>query len=299
MPLVHPLSPAMSRAPRFVVRRSLDEDRAVTVPVALSIAGSDPSGSSGIQADLPTFAALGVHGTSVITVLTAQDSTGVSGFHQLPAELVAAQLGPLVSDLPPAATKTGLLRDASVVRLVSDRAATGSLGALVVDPVLVDSRGQPIADDAAVAAYRDLAGAAAVLTPNRWEAELLTGCRFTDDDHGAAVDALHALGSELVVVTGGRGEGPTVTDWLLSGGSCWALRAPRVGRGPIRGTGCTFSAALAAHLARGATPVQAAERASEFVRYQLMSRADLRLGAGRPGVPHALGAVGRPRAICD
>ncbi len=266
----------------------------MTVPVALSIAGSDPSGSSGIQADLPTFAALGVHGTSVITVVTAQDSTGVKGFHELPLELVAAQLDHLLADLPPAATKTGLLRSAAVVDLVTEPAGAGDLGALVLDPVLVDSAGRTIVAPAAIDGYRRLAAAAAVFTPNRWEAELLTGHRFTDDDHDAAAEALLAMTGGLVVVTGGRGEGPEVTDWVISASARVALTAPRVGREAIRGTGCTFSAALAALLARGVPAAAAAEQAHGFVRSQLALTSRLRLGSGRPGVPHALDAAVEP-----
>lgn len=259
-----------------------------TPPVALTIAGSDPSGSSGLQADLPTFAALGVHGTSVITVVTAQDTTGVKAFHELDQELVLAQLDHLIADLPPAATKTGLLRDAAIVGAVAERAAGGRLGSLVVDPVLVDSAGRPIVDDAAVAAYRSVAAHAAVITPNRWEAELLGGEPFGDAPSDELAGALLALGSDAVVVTGGRGGGDRVVDHVITSAGITTLESDRVGDAAIRGTGCTFSAAMTATIAGGVEPAAAPAAAHAFVQGQLRHRSALRLGGGRPGLPHVM-----------
>lgn len=261
---------------------------AMPPPVALTIAGSDPSGSSGLQADLPTFAALGVHGTCAITVVTAQDTTGVKAFHELDRELVLAQVDHVLDDLPPAATKTGLLRDASIVAAVAARAGDGRLGSLVVDPVLVDSTGKPIVDDAAIAAYRSLAQGAAVLTPNRWEAELLTGAVFGDAPSDDLVSALLGLGSDVVVVTGGRGQTDQVVDHVITARGVTVLESRRVGTAPIRGTGCTFSAALTATIAGGEEPASAPTVAHAFVQQQLRHREALQLGAGRPGLPHVL-----------
>lgn len=263
-------------------------------PVALTIAGSDPSGSSGLQADLPTFAAIGVHGTSAITVVTAQDTTGVKAFHELDSALVLAQIDNLVDDLPPAASKTGLLRDASVVDAVATRAAAGLLGGLVVDPVLVDSTGKPIVDDRAIVAYRSLAQGAAVLTPNRWEAELLGGTAFGDAPSDDLAAALLALGSDVVVVTGGRGDADDVVDHVITTTGISVLESRRVGTAPIRGTGCTFSAALTAFLARGEEPAAAPAAAHAFVQQQLLHLDALQLGAGRPGLPHILRPEARP-----
>ena len=259
-----------------------------TPPVALTIAGSDPSGSSGLQADLPTFAALGVHGTSVITVVTAQDTTGVKAFHELEGELVVAQLDHVITDLPPAATKTGLLRDAEIVNGVAARASEGRLGSLVVDPVLVDSTGRPIVDDAAVAAYRVVAAHAAVLTPNRWEAELLAGASFGDGPSDDVAAALLALGSDVVVVTGGRGSADRVVDHVITSAGVTTLESDRVGDAAIRGTGCTFSAALTATIAGGVEPTAAPAAAHGFVQRQLRHRSALWLGSGRPGLPHLM-----------
>ena len=255
-------------------------------PIALTIAGSDPSGSSGLQADLPTFAAMGAHGTSVVTVVTAQNSLGVQDFHQIPHDLVAAQLDHLLADLAPAATKTGMLREAAVIRMVAERAASGLLPRLVVDPVLVDSTGRTIVGDAELDAYRDLAVHATVITPNRWEAELLAGTTFDDQPHTEAVDALLALGAPAVVITGGRGAADTVVDHIVTRDGVTTAAGPRVGDGAIRGTGCTYSAALAASLAGGADIHQATVAAHAFVQHQLRRADALQLGAGRPGLPH-------------
>ncbi len=255
-------------------------------PIALTIAGSDPSGSSGLQADLPTFAAMGAHGTSVVTVVTAQNSTGVKAFHQVDHDLVVGQLDHLLSDLPPAATKTGLLREADVIRTVAERAAAGLLPNLVVDPVLVDSAGNRIVGDAELDAYRELAAHATVLTPNRWEAELLAETRFGDEPDTVAVAGLLALGAPAVVVTGGRGAGDTVVDHVVSAAGVHTAAGPRVGAAAIRGTGCTYSAALTAALAGGATVESATGVAHRFVQRQLERRDALQLGAGRPGLPH-------------
>jgi hydroxymethylpyrimidine kinase/phosphomethylpyrimidine kinase len=255
--------------------------------VVCTIAGSDSSGSSGIQADLATFAALGVHGTTVLTVVTAQDTVGVSGFFELDPSLVAAQLDAVVGDLAPRATKTGLLRSVEVVDVVLAAAAQGRLGRLVVDPVLVDSAGRIIVANGVVDRYRRLAGHATVLTPNRWEAELLIDTPLPDTDAViAAAPLLRELGAPLVVVTGGRSDDDVVVDVVVSAQSVSLVEAPRVGDEPIRGTGCTYAAAMTAWLALGRQPAAAAQLASAFVDRQLAHTGDLRKGAGRPGVPH-------------
>lgn len=259
-------------------------------PIALTIAGSDSSGSSGLQADLPTFAALGVHGTSVVTVVTAQNSLGVASFHPLSPELVAAQLASLTADLAPAATKTGLLLDPEVVQIVAAAAVAGQLGHLVLDPVLADSSGRTIVSDETVTAYRALVRHAAICTPNRWEAELLLERSLHDTDAVVAAAAdLRRLGAQLVVVTGGRGDDDEAVDVIVATDDVTVLRSPRVGEVAIRGTGCTFSAATAARVAAGDTPRVAVEAAAAFVQAQLQRTEWLQLGAGRPGIPHHIG----------
>lgn len=260
---------------------------AAPAPVVCTIAGSDSSGSSGIQADLATFAALGVHGTTVLTVVTAQDTVVVSGFFELDPSLVAAQLDAVVGDLAPRATKTGLLRSVEVVEIVLAAAAQGRLGLLVVDPVLVDSAGRGIVADGVIDRYRRLAAHATALTPNRWEAELLIDTAMPDTDAViAAAPRLRQLGAPLVVVTGGRSDDDVVVDVVVTTNGVGLVEAPRVGAEPIRGTGCTYAAAMTAWLARGRPPEAAAQAASAFVDRQLSNVNDLRKGAGRPGVPH-------------
>lgn len=258
----------------------------MAVPVALTIAGSDSSGSSGIQGDLPTFAALGVHGVCVLTLVTAQNSTGVQAFHQLPDDLVAAQLDAVVDDLAPAATKTGLLRTATAVQLVNQ--SRSELGHLVVDPVLVDSSGSLIVDAGVVDGYRDLCRGAVAITPNRAELELLLGgvhLNGVETIEDRATD-IRSLGASIAVVTGGRGTGREVIDVVVTPTGTWRLTSPRKGTGAIRGTGCTFSAALTAGLAAGRDPEQAARLAHEFVQEQLRRTDALSIGAGRQGLPH-------------
>ena len=253
----------------------------------MTVAGSDSSGSSGVQADLPTFAALGAHGTTVVTIVTAQNSLAVDAFHPLPDVLITRQLESLLRDLPPAATKTGLLLRLDTALLIEAHA--GRLGRLVIDPVLVDSRGSVIVEPGVVDVYRRLCAGATVLTPNRAELELLL---HTDtplesvEAVEAQAGAIRALGAQLVVVTGGRGAGPDVVDVVVSRTEVTRLRGARVAQGPIRGTGCTFSAALAACLAHGESPERAARRAHDFVQAQLRLQNGLQIGAGFPGVPH-------------
>ena len=287
--LVHPLSTAIPELPGGLFPPSL--------PTRLPYSGadacrsdccrSDPSGSSGIQADIPTFATVGAHATTVLTVLTAQNTHGITDFYPLTPAQVGAQLDALLGDLPPAATKTGLLFAEAVVGLVTD--AAPRLGALVVDPVLVNSAGDLIVGEGVVDAYRELARSARVLTPNRWEAELLLGLEpgalKSPDAITAAGPALRELGAETVIVTGGRAHADDVVDVMVGPSGVDSFSSPRVGSDPIRGTGCTFAAALTANLAFGAATPAAVEAARALVQRQLNAGA-LRLGAGRPGVPH-------------
>ena len=261
-------------------------DDGVHTAVALTIAGSDPSGSSGLQADIPTFASFGVHATSVLTLVTAQNSVGIQQFHPLSPELVAAQLESLLADMPPKATKTGLLFSAPVLAAVAARAS--ELGQLVVDPVMVNSAGQLIVEQQVVEQYRSLCAHAAVITPNRWEAELLVGSARVLEDADAVVgaaEALRDLGADTVVVTGGRGNDPRAVDVLISQHGVEVVASERVGEEIIRGTGCTFSAAVVARLAQGAPPADAISAARRFVQLQL-GAAGRAIGSGRPGVPH-------------
>ena len=248
--------------------------------VALTVAGSDSGGGAGIQADLKTFAAHGVFGTSAVTALTAQNTIEVRAIQPVPPDFVAAQLDAVLADLPVAAVKTGMLATPANVALLAERA--GGLPNLVVDPVLVSSTGHSLFDGAARKAYLDLLfPLAVVVMPNLREAALLTGRALaTVDDAVAAAHALGATGPRWVVVKGGHLEGEQAVDVVWHDDEVELLRAPWVATGNNHGTGCTFAAATAARLARGDDVRTALRGAKSYVHRALTESAGWRLGAG-------------------
>ncbi len=271
----------------------------MTPPVALTIAGSDSGGGAGVQADLKTFAAHGVFGTSVLTALTAQNTVGVRAIEGVSAAFVAAQLDAVLDDLPVHAVKTGMLASAPIVALLAGYAPR--LPNLVVDPVLVSSSGQILFDGSAVRAYLDLLFPyATVVTPNLREAAVLLGRELsTVDDAVAAAEALAAAGvgaltpagAGTVVVKGGHLPGAEAVDVVWHDGVVTLLRAPWVATPNNHGTGCTFAAATAARLARGAAPchpldarraelTDALRAAKSYVHTALAGAAGWRLGSG-------------------
>jgi len=261
--------------------------------VALTIAGSDPSGGAGVQADLATFAAHGVHGTSVITALTAQNTVGVQGVRVTPVDFVAAQLDSVCDDIALAATKTGMLADEGIVELVADRARRGDLPALVVDPVMVSSTGARLLSAGAERAYVDeLLPRAAVVTPNLREAAVLLGLEVplrSAADVAAHRGALGALCPDgWVIVTGGHVTDDDAVDVVIHGDELHELRGPRAATDNDHGTGCTFASAVAAGLARGDEPFTSIEAAKVFVAGQIQRSARWRIGAGRGPVAHVL-----------
>lgn len=244
-----------------------------TPPVVLSIAGTDSGGAAGLAADLATFASLGAHGACVVAAVTAQDTTGVRAIHATPAEMLEAQLDAVLEDLPIAAIKTGMLGSAAAVeriaaRLVSANAAQGPRwhSHLVVDPVLRASTGSAFADQAMVQAYRDhLLPIATVITPNAREARVLLDLAEGDETPPRVLAAELSANGPAAVVTGGPepGErGSTCTDWLAIDGEATPLTHPAVATTNDHGTGCTFSAALAALLARNPRPKSTSEPTS-------------------------------------
>lgn len=290
---------ALPAAGSAISRRGLEgaggwqNDSVTTPPVALTIAGSDSGGGAGIQADLVTFAALGVHGTSVITALTAQNTVTVEGVHVPPVEFLRLQIDAVVADLPVAAVKTGMLATGAVVRTVAVDAAVGKLPNLVVDPVLVSSTGARLLDEGAERAYlEDLFPHALLVTPNRREAAVLLEREVVtrDDAVRAACDLGH-YGPEWVVIKGGspaahEGARPSVEEEAVdivlevSRGHVTELRAPWVETANDHGTGCSFAAATAAMLARGEDVSSALEAAKQFVHQGLLSSAEWKLGQG-------------------
>jgi len=263
------------------------------IPAVLTIAGSDSGGGAGIQADLKAFARCGVHGMTAITALTAQSTRGVSGVHTVPPEFVEEQVAVVAADIGVDAVKTGMLASAPIVAAVArafDALPAGT--PLVVDPVMVAESGAVLIDDAArQAVIRLLLPRATVITPNLPEARVLAGPGVDPDDAGALARALHDLGAANVVVTGGHRE--EIVDTFFDGDEVTPIPGERHADGAAHGSGCTHASALAAHLALGLEPLEAAraarEIASEAVRDGLRG-----IGAG-PGPVDVLGVTVRTR----
>jgi hydroxymethylpyrimidine/phosphomethylpyrimidine kinase len=252
----------------------------VKLPVALTIAGSDSGGGAGIQADLKTFAVLGVHGTSAITAITAQNTTGVSDILELPTSLIRAQIAVVVEDMGVQAAKTGMLSSAAIIATVAEAVRHYRLDNLVVDPVMVAKGGAKLLRDDAVAALRErLIPLAAVLTPNLPEAQVLLGREIqTFDERRQAARDLVAMGARAAVVKGGHAD--DVTDVFFDGNQLVELRAERIDTPNTHGSGCVFSAAIAAWLARGADPLKAVREAKAFITLAIANSLELGHGHG-------------------
>jgi hydroxymethylpyrimidine/phosphomethylpyrimidine kinase len=245
---------------------------------ALTIAGSDSGGGAGIQADLKTFAAFGVYGTSAVTAVTAQNTLGVTAAAALSADLVTAQIEAIAGDIRIDATKIGMLATAAIVEAVASAIEELDLPLVVLDPVLVSSSGERLLDEDGVQALRlELLPRARVVTPNIPEAEVLSGCRIdSPDDRRRAAGRIHQMGAAAVVITGGhpigrldkKGAADDVVDLLFDGVSFTELNTARIGNDSgdrMHGTGCAFASALAAGLALGEPLATAAGRAQQYV----------------------------------
>jgi hydroxymethylpyrimidine/phosphomethylpyrimidine kinase len=252
---------------------------------ALTIAGSDSGAGAGIQADLKTFAALGVYGTSALTAITAQNTVGVTQVLALHPKLVAAQIDAIISDIGADAVKTGMLANAAIIDIVAKKLREHRLKQIVVDPVMVATSGDLlIQKNAVVALRRHLIPLATVVTPNIPEAEELTGMKLrAAADIEEAARRIVKMGAQSVVIKGGHRSGPAV-DVFYDGKNFTALRAPRIRTRNTHGTGCTFSAAIAAHLARGEACDRAAALAKKFITQAL--RSSFTIGAGHSPVHH-------------
>ena len=262
------------------------------LPVALTVAGSDSGGGAGIQADLKTFAALGVHGTSAITAITAQSTTGVSDILELPTSLVRAQIVAVVEDIGVQAAKTGMLSSAAIIDTVAKAIEDYEIRQLVVDPVMVAKGGAKLLRDDAVTALRDqLIPLAAIVTPNLPEAQVLLERQIqTLDERRRAARDLVAMGARAAVVKGGHAE--DVTDVFFDGSELIELPARRIDTRNTHGSGCVFSAAIAAWLARGADPITAVREAKAFITEAIAH--SLELGRGHGPVNPMFGSrVGR------
>lgn len=250
------------------------------LPVALTIAGSDPIGGAGIQADLKTFHQFGVYGEAVVTLLTVQNSMRVARVECVPAELVLAQLAAVLEDIPPQAAKTGALGNRETVEAIAS-AARDFRFPLVVDPVMISKHGQRLISPDAIQALRErLLPRAALICPNIPEAEELTGISVhTKDDMRVAAKRLCEMGAKAALVKGGHLEDSAV-DVLYDGTDWREYVAPRVDTPHTHGTGCTFSAGITAELARGATLDAAVMRAKNYITQAIRSNPGLGHGAG-------------------
>ncbi|MEM4475174.1 MAG: bifunctional hydroxymethylpyrimidine kinase/phosphomethylpyrimidine kinase, partial [Fervidicoccaceae archaeon] len=238
-------------------------------PRALTIAGSDSGGGAGIQADLKTFAALGVHGMSAITSITAQNTLEVRGIYDVSPEMVALQIDAVAQDIGVDAAKTGMLSNSAIVSVVAKKVSEYGFP-LVVDPVMIAKSGaRLLREDAVEALTRELLPLATVVTPNRMEAEALSGIeiRSLDDAVRAAKKIIEELRPRIVVIKGGHLAGEESIDVVHDGASARILRAPRIPEEEActHGTGCSFSAAIAAYIALGLDPIEAIAKAKEFI----------------------------------
>lgn len=254
-----------------------------SIPRALTIAGSDSGGGAGIQADLKTFAALGVYGLSALTAVTVQNTLGVRAAQGLPAELVEAQIDAVLEDIGADAAKTGMLSTSAIIEVVANCVSRWNLR-LVVDPVMVAKGGDRLLQPEAITTLSTvLLPLAEVVTPNLFEAEVLTGQRIeTLDDMRAAAQVIHTLGPRHVVVKGGhRADDPV--DVYFDGERFIELRAERIATPHTHGTGCTFSAAIAAFMARGLSVDTAVSGAKNYITEAIRHAPGLGGGHGPVG----------------
>lgn len=257
--------------------------------IALTIAGSDSGGGAGIQADLKTFSALGVYGTSVITAVTAQNTRVVRAIHEVPPALITEQIASVFDDIRINAVKIGMLGSVDIVRAVADALQPWRSLPIVLDPVMVAKSGDPLLAAVAVDALRDqLLPMAGVVTPNLAEAGALLGrpAPANESEMRLACADLLSLGPAAVLIKGGHLEGSSCIDIFADGDDMTALSAARTLTHNTHGTGCTLAAAIAAYLARGATLVDAVRSAKEFVGAAIDAADGLEIGHGHGPVHH-------------
>jgi len=257
--------------------------------IALTIAGSDSSGGAGIQADLKTFAALGVYGASVITALTAQNTQGVHGIHDVPADFIRAQIDAVFSDLNVAAVKIGMLSQMASIEAVAQGLAAHHARNIVLDPVMVATSGDRLLAPEAVEALRkNLVPRSLVVTPNLPEAAVLVGASVARNEREMEVQAreILALGAQNVLIKGGHGTGDESVDLLIGEGDVVRLSGKRIATTSLHGTGCTLSSAIAAGLARGLDLKRAAEDAKGYVTAAIAAARNLHIGHGHGPLHH-------------
>ena len=261
----------------------------------LTVAGSDSGGGAGVQADLKTFAAFGVYGTSAVTAVTAQNTVAVTRVQEIDPEVVAAQIDAVLTDIGCDAAKTGMLSSAAIIEAVAEALRRHAVPHLVVDPVMISKSGAVLLrDDAVLPLVRLLLPLAQVVTPNLPEAARLAGIAVeTIEARRDAARRILDLGPQVVVIKGGHAAGSLVVDLFYDGVAFAEIPGERVATRSTHGTGCTFSAAIAASLASGLSTLAAVARAREYVTAALRAAPGLGQGAGPLG--HFPGA-GTPRA---
>ena len=235
-------------------------------PKAMTLAGSDSGGGAGVQADLKTFAALGVYGASTLTAITAQNTVAVTAVHEIPTDIITAQIDAVLTDIGADAVKTGMLSSSDIIECVSEALAVHGVQRLVVDPVMIAKSGAALLREDAIGSLRTrLIPMAMVVTPNIPEAEALTETTIVSDaDVRRAAEAIVGMGARSVVVKGGHREGPA-TDLFYDGSEFREFTAPRFDTVNTHGTGCTFASAVAAGLARGMVVTDAVSLAKDYV----------------------------------
>lgn len=262
----------------------------MAIPIALTIAGSDSSGGAGIQADLKTFAACGAYGASVITALTAQNTRGVSGIHDVPVDFVTAQIDAVFSDLDVAAVKVGMVSQNATIEAIVDGLARWSPKHIVVDPVMVATSGARLLSPDAIELVRTkLIPNAHVITPNLPEAGALLDEGVASDERAIADQGqrLLALGCQAVLVKGGHGEGTESIDYLFrKSGPVARFAAPRIATTNTHGTGCSLSSAIAAGLAHGRSLEDSVREAKAFVSAAIAAADRLSVGRGHGPIHH-------------
>jgi hydroxymethylpyrimidine/phosphomethylpyrimidine kinase len=260
----------------------------MSVPIALSVAGSDSGGGAGIAADLKTFSALGVYGACVVTAVTAQNTKGVSAIHAVPADIVTAQIDAVFSDLDVGATKIGVLANAAIIEAVAAGLRRHAARNVVLDPILAASTGAELLRADALDALRLLIPKARVFTPNLFEAAALLEVPMAQDEGEMHVQAqkLLAFGAGAVLIKGGHGGGVESVDLLVEGENYARFAAPRVATKNTHGTGCTLASAIAAGLAKGLSLNEAVGEAKAYVTAAIAAADRLHVGSGHGPLHH-------------
>jgi len=261
----------------------------MTIPIALTIAGSDCSGGAGIQADLKTFAAFGVYGASVITALTAQNTTGVTAIHRVPADFVTAQIDAVFGDLDVRAVKIGMVAQSAAIDAIAAGLTRWSPGHVVLDPVMVATSGDRLlAADAIKSLQTKLIPRASLITPNLPEAAALLNEPVASGE--AAIESqgkrLLSMGCPAVLIKGGHGQGADSTDYLVTASGVIALPAPRIATKNTHGTGCSLSSAIAAGLAKGEDMETAVRNAKAWVSAAIAAADRFSVGHGHGPIHH-------------